>query len=142
SFRVSADAFTSGAIGSGTGLVESVQPFYIEPKLPLEVTMGDHILLPLGVVNGTPSTLKDAMLKLACAKGITAAEIAPLSLNADSRIRRLVELSVGDIKGESDFTVDARAGDYSDHVTRKLRVVSRGFPMAVAKGGLLGPENP
>ena len=53
-FRVFADAFTaSGAIGSGSTSFESVNPFYLEPKLPLEVTQGDRILLPVACVNTT-----------------------------------------------------------------------------------------
>ena len=40
SFRVRADAFDArGALGSGDTLVDSVEPFYAEPKLPLEVTV-------------------------------------------------------------------------------------------------------
>ena len=141
SFRIGADAYMSGAVGSGTGLVESVQPFYVEPKLPLEVTMGDRILLPLGVVNGTTESIDGATLKLTAAKGIAASGLTPFSLKADSRVRRLVELNVGDIAGESDFVIDAAAGVYTDHVTRKLRVAPRGFPVTVAHGGLMGPDS-
>jgi uncharacterized protein YfaS (alpha-2-macroglobulin family) len=141
SFRINADAFMSGAVGSGTGLVESVQPFYVEPKLPLEVTMGDRIQLPLGLVNGTADTLDNVTLKVTAAKGITAGGLVPFNLKADSRVRRLVELAVGDIAGEGDFVVEAASGAYSDRVTRKLRVVPRGFPVTVARGGMLAPDS-
>jgi uncharacterized protein YfaS (alpha-2-macroglobulin family) len=141
SFRVNADAFMAGAVGSGTGLVESVQPFYVEPKLPLEVTMGDRILLPLGLVNGTPDALDGAALKLTAAKGITTAGIAPFDLKADGRVRRIVEVAVGDVAGEGDFVVDASAGTYADHVVRRLRVVPRGFPVTQARGGMLSPDS-
>jgi hypothetical protein len=54
-FRVLADAFDqNGTLGSGTSHVESVQPFSIEPKLPLQITSGDVIQLPIGIVNGRP----------------------------------------------------------------------------------------
>src|SRR5213075_3192092 len=57
-FRVFADAFAAtGAIGSASTLLESVNPFYLEPKLPLEVTQGDRILLPIACVNTTSSAL-------------------------------------------------------------------------------------
>ncbi|MBI2811246.1 MAG: hypothetical protein HYX67_10520 [Candidatus Melainabacteria bacterium] len=53
-FRVLADAFTSdGAVGAASLGMESVQPFYVEAKMPLEVTEGDHILLPISLVNAT-----------------------------------------------------------------------------------------
>ena len=58
-FRVFADGFDSrGALGSSQTLVKSVQPFYLEPKLPLEVTMGDVIRTPLAFVNETKKALQ------------------------------------------------------------------------------------
>jgi hypothetical protein len=47
SFRVLADAFgRDGGLGSSISEIESVQPFSIEPKIPLQVTSGDVIELP------------------------------------------------------------------------------------------------
>ena len=49
-----ADAFDqAGTLGEATTNVESVEPFYVEPKLPLEVTFNDVIQLPVGLVNST-----------------------------------------------------------------------------------------
>ena len=63
SFRVFADAFAdSGALGAHSMAIESVEPFYIEPKLPLEVTMGDRVIVPIGVVNGTSAALSGPAL--------------------------------------------------------------------------------
>jgi len=46
-FRVFADAFAGdGAVGSANVGMESVQPFYAEAKLPLEVTAGDRFCCP------------------------------------------------------------------------------------------------
>jgi alpha-2-macroglobulin-like protein len=43
-FRVFADAFAgSGAVGTADKGIESVQPFYADAKMPLEVTSGDKI---------------------------------------------------------------------------------------------------
>ena len=57
-FRVFADAFAgNGALGATNVGVDSVQPFYAELKMPLEVTAGDHILLPVSMVNATSSEL-------------------------------------------------------------------------------------
>jgi hypothetical protein len=141
SFRVTADAFTAkGALGEGAALVESVQPFYAEPKLPLEVTAGDRILLPVGIVNGTTGTLGAAGLRVTAAPGIRVSPQTPFAIAGDARIRRIVELAVGDATGTADLVVDAAAGPYSDRVTRPLRVVPRGFPVEVGQGGLLAPD--
>lgn len=143
SFKVFADGFTpSGALGSGIVAVESVQPFYIEPKLPLEVTMGDRIMLPVGIVNRTDTAMSDVRLTVTAAKGIEVATVAPAKVESDTSVRRIVELNVGDITGDTDFALAAVATGYSDKVARKLRVVSRGFPVEIGKGGMLGPDNP
>ena len=39
-----------GRIGSGGGAVTSRLPFQIEPQLPLEVTAGDRVDLPIAVI--------------------------------------------------------------------------------------------
>ena len=141
SFRVLSDAFSqAGALGADSMTLESVQPFYAEPKLPLEVTMGDRILLPIGVINGTSDRLQDALVKIGAIEGIDIAASAPFSLAGGERARRIVELTVGDIVGTMDFVLDASAGPYNDRVTRKLRVVPRGFPVEINHGGMLKPD--
>jgi alpha-2-macroglobulin-like protein len=141
SFRVLSDAFTpAGALGSDSRTIESVKPFYVEPKLPLEVTMGDRILLPIGVVNGTDSDLPGGALEIASLKGIDISKVAPFALAADQRIRRLITMAVGDISGSMNVVLKASAGSYADRVTRPLRVVPRGFPVEVAHGGMLTPD--
>src|SRR5262249_26788095 len=60
-FRVLADGFTKdGVLGSGVSHIESVQPFSIEPKMPLQVTSGDVIHLPVSIVNGMSRELRGA----------------------------------------------------------------------------------
>ncbi len=138
SFRILADAFTtSGSLGSKTLAIESVQPFYIEPKLPLEVTMGDRILLPLSFINGTLDPLTDVGCAIPPLKGVKVSTPASFEIGAGQRVRRLVTLEVGDIVTNVEFAVEATAGSYSDRVVRKFRVVPRGFPMEITRSGLL-----
>jgi uncharacterized protein YfaS (alpha-2-macroglobulin family) len=140
SFRVLADAFgANGTVGGGTKVVDSIEPFYVEPKLPLEVTSGDVIELPLGIVNSTPDMLSQTTL-VAVAKGLTIAETTPFDLPGEARVRRLMNIAVGNISGETDFTLKATAGPYSDAVTRKLNVVPLGFPIEIARGGMLNAD--
>jgi hypothetical protein len=85
-FRVFADAFSdSGALGQGTGALESVEPFYVEPKLPLEVTSGDVIQLPVSIVSGIGSDLPDSSLTFSAGRGIKVASVAPFALRANAR---------------------------------------------------------
>jgi hypothetical protein len=141
SFQVLADAFDqTGALGSGTSQIESVQPFSIEPKLPLQVTSSDVIQLPIGMVNGTNRELLDAELLAGDAKGLTLTtpNSSPSSLGPKERSRALVQIDVArNFSGMTNLTFDATAGAYHDSVSRKLDVQPLGFPYELAKGGVL-----
>src|SRR5262249_51167905 len=138
-FRVFADAFTvAGGVGSGATLLESVNPFYLEPKLPLEVTQGDRILLPVSCVNTTASSL--GRVNLTVDTKFSSVKPSPdrtVALAAASRERTLVELKAGQHNGQFDVTIAATAGAFSDRVSRRVAVRPAGFPMEIAAGGLL-----
>jgi uncharacterized protein YfaS (alpha-2-macroglobulin family) len=122
-FRVFADAFGGdGALGAGAAAVESRQPFYAEAKLPLEVTGGDKVLLPVTVVNATGSPLNAISLAVqlfgAALPGEELRDVA-----ADARVRRLIPIQIREKMGGGDFVLKAGAAPfYSDSVTRKLVV--------------------
>ena len=136
-FRVFADAFgADGALGQGTGAVESVEPFYIEPKFPLEVTSGDVVQLPISLVNGIESGLIGTRLTFKTDGELQVGEVKPFALDPKARERKLVNIRVGHLNGAADFVVSAVSGPYADKVTRKLTVVPLGFPVERAFGGM------
>ncbi len=142
SFRVSADAFSdSGALGQSSLAIESVEPFYLEPKLPLEVTSGDKIRLPLGLVNSTPTAQAAASLKYEL-KGevLLDSGAEKFNLPASGRLRKFLDIEVGKHVGPSQLTIHASAGPFADKVTRPLMVRPLGFPQLIARGGLLVPD--
>jgi uncharacterized protein YfaS (alpha-2-macroglobulin family) len=141
-FRVAADAFSAdGALGSSAStVIESVQPFYVEPKLPLEVIAGDVIRLPVALVNGTAEDLSVTLTPTA-AKAMRLSPIEPFTLKANARERRILEINTGSFVGACDFVLDARAGNYADRVTRRLVVKPAGFPIEFARGGMLGADS-
>jgi hypothetical protein len=140
SFRVLTDGFTrDGALGAGVSHIESVQPLSIEPKVPLQVTSGDVIQLPIGIINGTSSVLRGTEvtakpadgLKFTMAGGSTA-------LSARERMRRILRIDVGqEFRGMADLLLDARAGAYRDSVSRKIDVQPLGFPFERSSSGVL-----
>lgn len=141
-FRVFADAFDkTGQLGSASGAVESVQPFYVEPKMPLEVTAGDVVQLPVAMVNGTGRDLPMARLMVQAPAGIVATPFdGGFTLKAKERIRRTIALQIGQFAGTPQLVLDAQAGPYADKVSRPLSVQPFGFPVENAKGGLLDPN--
>jgi hypothetical protein len=140
SFRVFADAFAStGAIGGNSIQIDSVEPFYLEPKLPLEVTSGDLIRIPVGVVNATPAPLEAAFGAEAHQSLLIRSSLPLFALPGDGRVRQIVDVEVGSHNGEAHFVLTGKADPYADKVTRTLKVVPRGFPIEVGRGGLVGP---
>jgi uncharacterized protein YfaS (alpha-2-macroglobulin family) len=145
SFRVLADAFTQdGSLGSSVSHVESVQPFFIEPKMPLQVTSGDVIHLPIAMINGMSRELRGTEITGQAPAGMkfTMLDNAPATLRAKERARRLLKIDVGNgFSGNVDLTLDAKAGSYRDTVSRKIDVQPLGFPYEVSSGGLLDSKN-
>jgi uncharacterized protein YfaS (alpha-2-macroglobulin family) len=138
SFAITADAFdASGTLGEGKTVVSSSEPFYVEPKLPLEVSSGDLIHLPIAAVNGTHSDLANVHLTVTAGDGISISPISDFDLPANQRVRQVVDLRIGATPGTVNVVVDAKAGDYTDRVTRTLVIKPLGFPTEIAKGGLV-----
>jgi hypothetical protein len=140
-FRVLADGFTKdGTLGSAVREVESVRPLFIEPKVPLQVTSGDVIQLPVGFVNGTRRELRDANVSAKAVDGLKISVTGDKSavLAPKERARRLVQIDVGrEFKGTGDLTFDAVAGPYRDSVKRTLDVQAPGFPFELSSSGML-----
>jgi A-macroglobulin TED domain/Carboxypeptidase regulatory-like domain/Alpha-2-macroglobulin family/MG2 domain len=141
SFRVLADAFSrDGVFGSGTSEIESVQPFSIEPKIPLQVTGGDVIQLPIGIVNATSRELGGMEITGKGPAGIKFTMIGgnPDTLRPKERTRRFVQIDVGhEFTGPANITFEAKAGSYRDTVSRTLEVQPLGFPHESSTGGVL-----
>ena len=138
SFRASAGGYTAkGVLGSAETTLESAKPFYVEAKLPLEVTEGDLVRLPVAFVNGTREPLSQVSLKLDTKADLRFQAPAGLALKADERARRIIDLTVGPKTHPTDLTFTASAGGYADVLTRPLAVTPRGFPVQQNAGGLL-----
>ena len=139
-FRVLADAVDPrGALGSADVLLPSVKPLAVTLPLPLEVTAGDEVVLAAAASNrtagdtavtweppliGGPATLTPATADA------TADVAAGAAITSSHRLR------VGG-SGEISVTAAASSAAGSDRVARTLTSVPRGFPQAIARGGIL-----
>ncbi|MCY1077472.1 MG2 domain-containing protein [Archangium lansingense] len=143
SFKAFAGAVgDDGALGSAVATIESVQPFYLEPKLPLEVTSGDVIQVPLALVNGTSTALQGAGVQVGLSGDVKASSLGVMNLAANERARRILELKVGAQSRPVDVTLTATAGNYVDTVKRTLSIKPNGFPLRISFGGLLSSRQP
>jgi uncharacterized protein YfaS (alpha-2-macroglobulin family) len=144
-FRVFADGFGGdGALGAANVGVQSVQPFYAEAKLPLEVTSGDRILLPISLINATTNKLTGAGVKVDLKGDFKLSQMlnARSDIGAGERVRFIQPINVGFGNGPKDFTLDARGGLFEDKIKRVLLVKPKGFPMETSFGGILEPGKP
>ncbi len=147
-FRVFADGFASdGAVGAANVGLEAVQPFYAEAKLPLEVTAGDQILLPINLINATGNKLAGASASVDLKGDFKMPEMlkghasmnGAADINGGERLRWIQPIKVGFGNGLKDFTLNAKAGTYEDKITRELSVKPKGFPTEICFGGMLEP---
>ncbi|MFP2909232.1 alpha-2-macroglobulin family protein [Pyxidicoccus sp. 3LFB2] len=142
-FKAFAGAVGSdGALGSAVAELESVQPFYAEPKLPLEVTSGDVVRLPVALVNGTESKLTGAGVKVELKGDVKVTGQGTMDLASQARARQLFSLEIGQEARPVDVKLTASAGNYTDTVTRTLSIKPRGFPARTSFGGLLSSKQP
>ncbi|MBL9088492.1 MAG: A-macroglobulin complement component, partial [Planctomycetia bacterium] len=137
--RLRADAFAlDGALAAADATVEVRRPFYVEAKLPLEVTAGDRIDLPVALVNGRRAA-STASLRLETGPGLAvvgdASRTTTLAALGSSRV--VLPLEVGRAAANVTVRLSAVADVATDDVARPVRVVPAGFPVERAFGGVL-----
>eukprot|EP00026_Physarum_polycephalum_P003227 Phypoly_transcript_03237.p1 GENE.Phypoly_transcript_03237~~Phypoly_transcript_03237.p1 ORF type:complete len:799 (+),score=122.12 Phypoly_transcript_03237:183-2399(+) len=144
SFAVLVDGIGQGkALGQSLFIFESKQPFYVEPKLPLEVTSGDIIELPIAVVNNAEAPLKVSRFLSVNSTALTVKnESASLNLTPGGRLRDMATLEVGDSgkPGRAQVSIVASSPTHNDNVTRTTKIVPKGFPYQLFASGLLKPD--
>lgn len=139
-FRVQVDAHTAdGRIGSGGGTVVSRLPFQLDPKLPLEVTAGDKLDVPVAISNYFAADLPVALTVLVdgplVANGETTANFA---LPSNGRRREHFSYDVPNGRtGVASIEVRGSAGAMSDAVRRTVPVTPSGYPVQTSLSGVL-----
>ncbi|MBI1949639.1 MAG: hypothetical protein HYS27_28390 [Deltaproteobacteria bacterium] len=139
SFRVFTEGKGGGAVGRDETVVKSSLPFSLSAKLPVEVSTGDTIELPVTLSNERPAPV-DVMLDATfgpLVKLTTETKRAGNTLAAGGRDSLFYPLLVGGGAGTTSIALKANAQGLKDEVTRELTVVPRGFPVEVAASGTL-----
>lgn len=130
SFRVFAEGVGGGLIGRQERVITSKLPFSMNVKLPLEVSAGDVLRLPLTLTNeqdkALPVSITASFGKLLTLKDGAAPKID--SIPAGERASVYYPLEVTGVMGTSTVHFSADAGGLKDAFTRELKVVPLGFP--------------
>jgi len=132
SFNIFADCITTnGIIGSTNKLIQSKEPFYMEPKMPLEVTSGDKIQIPISLVNSSTEEISVNLSHSITGRGLKFQEddsTIKATLKEDERKRYIYDVNVGNGTKRIDVKFDGDAGPFHDSVTRSTTIVQNGFP--------------
>ena len=139
-FEATAYAHTlDGRLGSAVKRIESRLPFSLAPKVPVEVTAGDRIDLPVAVSNTTAEQL-GVQLKLTGHEGldvVSSKTEESLSLAPESRGRRVFSFRPRINEGVARVEFQGKAGAFTDAIREGFRVVPDGFPTQGASSDLL-----
>ena len=141
-FRVHVDGHSSdGRLGSGGGSVLTEIPIQVEPKVPLEVTGGDRIDLPVGLVNATGES-GALNVEIETGDALDAKRLSSTTpVGAGGRVTEVFPVDVAVAKQTTEAKIRVSAtlsgGTLSDQVERLIRIVPSGFPFEVSQSGSL-----
>nr|MBA3454640.1 hypothetical protein [Deltaproteobacteria bacterium] len=138
SFRATAEGFSAaGAAGAGTMTFQSKLPMTLDARLPVEVTSGDTVRLPITLANETSEPI-DATLstQFGAAFKLTSNPVTgTIKLKAKEKQTLFFPLEVVATDGNADIEIKLTARGLHDEIKKRIRVVPRGFPIEVAASG-------
>ncbi len=140
-WSVVADAHGAGRVGQAEGSFEARLPFRMDARVPVELTLGDRVQIPVAFVLEEGEATEAEVVALALSGERRLAD--PISERVelvDGRGRILLPFEVGADWEGARLELAGRAGRWSDSVRRGLRVVPRGFPHRVSRAGRLPGE--
>jgi hypothetical protein len=127
-YRVLAEAHTlDGRLGSSKSEIAARKPLTVEPKIPVEITAGDRIDIPVTIANETDAA-RDVKLSVE-SQGLVSVGPQPVvnwKQNANSRERRVFGYRPLHAEGQSRLRF-ALHGD--DVIEVKIPIVAEGFPI-------------
>ncbi len=135
-WAIDADAHGAGRVGQGSGSFEAVPPFFLDAKLPIEVSVGDRLEIPIAAVSRTKA--EAASVSVAAAGSLTVASGGRQEIAlAEGRGRGIVTLDVGPAQAGTAIAIKGSAAGFEDAIGKPVRVVPRGFPHVVSRSGIV-----
>jgi alpha-2-macroglobulin-like protein len=137
-FRATAEGVSAGGVpGGGTLTIQSKMPLTLDARLPLEVTSGDEIRLPVTLSNETDGALDAALdARFGAAFQLTAnPATGKIHLGAGEKRSLFFPLKVVATGGDADVGLALTTRGLKDELQKKIRVVPPGFPFEVSASG-------
>src|SRR5262249_5096331 len=139
-----AEGFSAGGTpGAGQLAIQSKLPVTLDAHLPLEVTSGDAIQLPITIANETEGAI-DAELTATFggAFRVTQNPAGKIHLAAGAKQSVVFPLSVVATDGNADVELALAARGLKDQLKKTIRVVPKGFPFVASASGTARREQP
>ncbi len=136
-FRVTAEGFgASGTPGAGQLAIQNKLPLVIDTKLPVEVTAGDTIQLPITLANETDEAIDANLIARfgTAFKVVNTPSTTGLKIAAHSKQTILFPLQVLP-KGTTTVELEAATRGLTDKLSKTIRVVPKGFPFEISASG-------
>jgi hypothetical protein len=139
SFRVRVAGVGNGYLGMGEQVIQSKRDFYLSVKIPLEVSEGDAVVLPLTLRNNSKNTLTIEV----------SSQFSPLFRLEENPLPSKIHLSSQEARtyfypvrvlgrrGEGKVSFYANSQGISDSVERTVKIQPRGYPKFLAWSGTL-----
>ncbi|HEY5924791.1 MAG TPA: MG2 domain-containing protein [Kofleriaceae bacterium] len=137
SFRATAEGVSaSGVPGGGDAIIQSKMPLALDARLPVEVTSGDSIKLPVTLTNETDAEIRaDLTASFGAAFKLGDNPAGKIILKAGEKKSLFFPLQVVATDGEGNVALEVRASGLTDKLEKKIRVVPLGFPFALSAAG-------
>ena len=127
-----------GALGSGTAGIKVFQDFFVDLDLPVTLTQGDRVSIPVAVYNYSGASGEVALSLKPDAWYSLAGDPAAKSVNVDSGRAGGAEFTVQANRiGKFKLTLAAKMGNRADIVVREIEVVPNGREMTQVFNGRL-----
>ncbi|HEY5949053.1 MAG TPA: MG2 domain-containing protein, partial [Kofleriaceae bacterium] len=137
SFRVTAEGVSSAGVpGGGEAVIQSKMPLSLDARLPVEVTSGDSIKLPVTLTNETDADIDaDLTASFGAAFKLANNPAGKIHLRAGEKKSLFFPLEVVATDGEGNVSLGVRASGLEDKLEKKIRVVPLGFPFELSASG-------
>ena len=148
-FRATAEGVSAGGVpGEGQAELRSKMPLSLDAHLPVEVTSGDEIQLPITITNETDGAL-DAQLAAQFGTAFQLASVpdalhpaGAIHLAPHAQTTLAFPLRVVATDGDAKVNVTLSTLGLHDELAKTIHVVPRGFPFEVSASGTARPGAP
>ena len=138
-FEVQVSGHTlDGRLAAASAEIVSRLPFSLEPKMPMEVTSTDKVIIPVAVSNDTPAKRSVEVHAEGTGLKVLGSADRQVAVGADRPVRQLFEFQPTLMEGQARVRFSGRCEPFgNDSVERTFKVVPEGFPIENAQSDLL-----